>query len=31
VHEYWLDVGTPEQYARANHEIAILERGQALP
>jgi dTDP-glucose pyrophosphorylase len=25
VHEYWLDVGTPEQYVRANSEIASLK------
>jgi dTDP-glucose pyrophosphorylase len=31
VHEYWLDVGTPEQYARANNEMASLERGRARP
>jgi dTDP-glucose pyrophosphorylase/CBS domain-containing protein len=31
VHEYWLDVGTPEQYARANHEMATVERGRARP
>lgn len=25
VHEYWLDVGTPEQYARANHDATALQ------
>jgi dTDP-glucose pyrophosphorylase len=29
VHEYWLDVGTPEQYEKANAEIATLKIGRA--
>lgn len=29
VHEYWLDVGTPEQYEKANAEIATLKLDRA--